>query len=279
LISVALALCSAAAWGAADFAGGIGSRRIGIFRTVFFQEVIGLALLMPALAITGERLGSARVLIYGCLAGLCGNAGLLLLYHALATGNMSIAAPVSALMTAILPVAVGSFSEGFPGPLKLAGFGVALLAVWLISQQRDDGKHVLAHLSDLRLPLLAGVGFGLFFILIHEAARENTIWPMVASRATGLLLLGGTIAALRQGWAVPRSVQPVIIVNGVLDIGGNAFYILSGQLGRLDVAAVVSSLYPGATVLLAWILLKERLTRTQWVGIAAALTAILLLTA
>jgi drug/metabolite transporter (DMT)-like permease len=279
VIPVLLALSSAAAWGAADFAGGIGSRRIGIYRTVFFQELIGLTLLIPALLLTGERLASPSVWLFGFLAGICGNFGLLLLYRALASGTMSIAAPVSALMTAILPVIVGSISEGFPSGLTFVGFGFALLAVWLISQNTDATRDNLSHMADLRLPLLAGIGFGLFFILIHEAARQNTIWPMIASRTTGLFVVGLTILLRREGWSIERGVRPVILLNGVLDIGGNAFYILAGQAGRLDVAAVISSLYPGATVLLAWVLLKERLSHSQWLGIAAALLAILLLTA
>jgi drug/metabolite transporter (DMT)-like permease len=190
---------------------------------------------------------------------------------------MSIAGPVSALMTAILPVVVGSFSEGFPGPLTFLGFAFALTAVWLVSQSKDGVKDFLSHLSSLRLPLLAGVGFGCYFVLIHSAASHSTWWPMVISRAAGWIVMAAFILSRRASWSGAGRIWPLIVINGILDVGGNGFFILAGHNGRLDISAVISSLYPGATVLLAWLVLKERLSRTQWLGIAAALVAIALL--
>jgi drug/metabolite transporter (DMT)-like permease len=194
-------------------------------------------------------------------------------------GLMSIAAPVSALLAAVLPVVVGIFKEGLPESLTFIGFGFALLAVWMISQSAGGVTNILTHLSDLKLPLLAGIGFGLYFVLMHEATNAGAIvWPMVASRTGGMLLIVVYMLFTRASWKVELSALPMISLNGVLDLGGNAFFILAGQAGRLDVAAVISSLFPGATVMLAWIFLKERLTRNQWIGILSALTAIVLMT-
>ncbi len=277
MIPILLGLASAFSWGAADFTGGLVSRKTGAFRAVLLGETVGLLLLVPATLAVGERMPGLGSMAQAALAGALGTLGLVLLYHAMATGTMSIAAPVSALMTAILPVVVGSFSEGFPGPLTFVGFAFALAAVWLVSQSKDGVKDILSHISSLRLPLLAGVGFGCYFVLIHSAARDSTWWPMVASRAAGWLVIGLFMLSRGEGLAAPRGVWPIIIMNGILDVGGNAFYILAGHIGRLDVSAVISSLYPGATVLLAWIVLKERLSRTQWLGIGAALIGIVLL--
>lgn len=277
MLSILLSLLSATSWGAGDFAGGLATRRLGTFKTVFFQEVIGLALLIPAVVAIREPVPPLRAWLFAFLAGIFGNLGLLVLYRALATGSMSIVAPVSALMTAALPVVVGSIAEGFPGPLVFLGFAFALAAMWLISQNEGHFKDIFSHVSDLRLPLFAGVGFGLFFVLIHEATRASTVWPMIGSRSAGLLVVVIVMLLRREKWSVDREVRPLVVLNGVLDIGGNAFYIVAGQLGRLDISAVISSLYPGATILLARLILKERLSRTQSIGIAAALVAIGLL--
>jgi len=278
--SILLGLSSALSWGAADFTGGLVSRKTGAFRAALWGETVGLLLLVPAALASGEPSPDATSWMQAGLAGALGTLGLVLLYHAMATGTMSIAAPVSALMTAILPVVAGSLSEGSPGSLAFVGFGFALLAVWLISQSEDGVKDILSHLSALRLPLLAGVGFGCYFILIHSAARDSTWWPMVASRAAGWILIAIFMMSRRESMGLPsgtRSIWPIIVMNGILDAGGNFFYILAGHGGRLDVSAVLGSLYPGATVLLAWLILKERLRRTQWIGIWCALVAILLL--
>ncbi len=278
MYSILFGLTSGLSWGVGDFAGGIASRKLGTYRAVIFQEFIGLALVIAAVIITAEPVLSTHALIYAVLSGIAGNLGLLLFYHALGTRTMSIAAPVSAIMTAVLPVLVAFLTEGVPAPLIILGFIFAFAAVWLISQDRAPDRTLRAHLSDLMYPLFAGVGFGLFFILIHEATRASTIWPMIVSRTTGVIIVGLFMLIRRMDWRVDPSVRWPVLASGVLDISGNLFFILASQLGRLDVAAVLGSLYPGVTVLLAWLVLKERLSRLQWLGVASALVAIVLLT-
>jgi drug/metabolite transporter (DMT)-like permease len=277
-MSILFGLLSALSWGGGDFFGGLASRKTGAYRAVVYGEFIGLLLLFIAAAVMDESMPVWQKLAMAGMAGAIGSIGLLILYQAMIKGQMSIATPVSALLAATLPVAVGTFMEGLPAFSKLAGFALALLAVWLVAQEHSE-KTQLMRLSDLRLPLLAGLCFGTYFIMMHQASKDAIIWPMVASRSAGMLALLIFILALRHDWRVksPR-VWPLIGVNAVLDVGGNAFYILAGQAGRLDVAAVLSSLYPGATVLLAWLILKEKINRVQWLGILAALVAIVLLT-
>jgi len=278
LISILLGLTSALSWGAADFTGGLATRKIGAYRAVFYGEIVGILFIVPITLSVREPLPGLSSWIYSILAGSLGTLGLLLLYYSLAQGTMSIAAPVSALMAAILPVIVGSFTEGLPGFVTFLGFAFALAAVWLVSQDDTGLKDILSHLSGVRLPLLAGIGFGIYFVLMHVATRHSTFWPMVISRSAGLAVISLFILFRKETWHLQRNAWGIVTINGILDVGGNAFFILAGQTGRFDIAAVVSSLYPGATVMLAALLLKERISRIQWFGIISALIAIILFT-
>ena len=279
MVSIIFGLASALSWGAGDFTGGMAARKVGAFRSVFYAEVIGIVFLFIVVGVMGESMLGSRSAVFALVAGALGTIGLMLLYHAMAIGVMSIAAPVSALLAATLPVIVGMFTQGLPDFLTILGFGFALFAVWMISQGEGGVKDILSHLSDLKLPLIAGIGFGLYFVLMHEATKAGgAFWPMILSRSGGIVLITAYLLITRSSIKIDTSALPIITVNGLLDIGGNFFFILASQSGRLDVASVLSSLFPGATVVLAWVFLKERLNRNQWIGIAAALTAIVLMT-
>ena len=278
MLSSLFGLLSALTWGAGDFTGGIVSRRVGIYRAAFYGEFIGLFFLVIMLAVVREPLPAWPVWAWSACAGAIGSVGLLLLFKGMVDGQMSVAAPVSALMSAVLPVIASTLTEGLPGLTKYLGFALALTAIWLISQGEGHRKELHLHLADLRLPLLAGVCFGGYFILMHQGSRSATVWPMMFGRMAGSLVLFFFAAAKHQLHWPDRRVAPLVFLNAAGDIAGNTFYILSGQFGRLDVAAVLGSLYPGTTVLLAGLLLHERLNRSQWVGIFAALAAIVLMT-
>jgi drug/metabolite transporter (DMT)-like permease len=278
LLSILYGIASALSWGAGDFAGGLSSRKVGAYRAVLYADFFGLFLLIAAYFIYPEVLPAARVLWVSAIGGMLGTIGLLVLYYSLTQGLMSIAAPVSALFAAILPVIIGSITEGLPKLIQFVGFVLALAAVWLISQ--GDGKFHISRISDLRLPILAGVGFGCYFIFLHNATQDTTsiLWPMITSRIAGTLLVLAFVLARREPLGVPRGAWNVVLINATLDLFGNFFYILASKAGRLDIAAVLSSLYPGATVVLAWFLLKEHISRWQVVGILLALGAIALFT-
>ena len=278
MLSIIYGILSAATWGAGDFAGGLASRKVGAYRAVFYADFIGLLILAVAYFVYREPFPSTSGWINSLLAGALGSFGLLILYHSLSIGQMSIAAPVSALFAALLPVIVGAITEGLPSAIQLIGFVLALAAIWLISQ--GDGKFHISRLSDLRFPILAGVGFGSYFIFIHNAAGDpnSFLWPMIISRAAGTVLVFFMVFARRETFVVPHDAWGVVLLNAALDLTGNFFYILASKSGRLDIAAVLSSLYPGSTVILAWLLLKEHLSRMQLVGILLALAAIFLFT-
>jgi drug/metabolite transporter (DMT)-like permease len=273
LAAVLFGLASALSWGAGDFSGGLATKRAPVFGVLLIGQAAGLLLLIGLALLWGERLPPVADLVWGVAAGLAGVVGLVSLYRGLAIGRMGIVAPVSAVLTAALPALFGVLTEGLPGALKLVGFVLALLGIWLVA---GTGESVGAP-DGLGLALLAGCGFGIFFILVHRAGASAVFWPLVAARAGSLgVVLPFALGRRQLVRPEPRLLVPVLLA-GVLDVAGNAFFVLAGQAGRLDVAAILSSLYPASTVLLAALLLGERVTRAQGLGIVAALAAIVLI--
>lgn len=276
MLPILYGLVSATAWGAADFIGGLASKRTSPMRVLYLAEIAGFLPFMLLAIVLREPIPSARDLLTGAFASLVGLAGLIFLYRALAEGQMTIAAPVSALFAAVIPVIFGSLTLGLPSATTMTGFGLAFLAVWLISQ--TDSTNWRFSLSDLRLPLISGFFFGFYFILLHRATLNAFFWPLTAARFAGFAALGLLALVTRQPAMPPRSVWGLCILNGIIDIAGNGFYVLSAQTGRIDVAAVLGALYPASTVLLAWMILKERISAVQTLGILLAFIAIVLFT-
>jgi drug/metabolite transporter (DMT)-like permease len=276
VLSIIYGITSAATWGAADFIGGLASKRTSPYRVLFLAEIAGLIPFTLLALLLREPVPSAADMLLGAGSSLVGLTGLLILYRALASGQMTIAAPVSALFAALIPVIFGFFLLGAPSAATLAGFGLAFLAVWLISQTGMTGWRF--SLWDIRLPLLSGLFFGSYFLIIHQATLNAFFWPLAAARFAGFVAFGLYALIARQPAMPPRDLWGFCIVNGVLDIGGNAFYVLAAQAGRLDVAAVLGALYPASTVLLAWIILRERITWLQALGVLLAFIAIVLFT-
>lgn len=272
--SITFGLLSAAIWGAGDFSGGLVSKRANVYGVVIGSQVVGALLLFGLALIFDTGLPPLADLVWGGLAGILGAVGLLALYHGLSSGRMGLVAPVSAVVAAAMPVIFGALFHGLPDLLKLIGFGCALVGVWLLS--RPAGK-LQFQASDLTLPVIAGLGFGLFFVLMDRGNDHATFWPIVAARVASLTMLVITARLNRQPLWPAREHWPLTALAGVLDAGGNAFFTLAAQAGRLDVASVLSSLYPASTVALAWAVLKERLNGGQWAGVLATLVAIVLI--
>jgi uncharacterized membrane protein len=271
---ILLGLLSALTWGAGDFNGGLATKRSNPYGVVAVAHIISLGLLLLLIPVIGEPVPPLEDWLWGGGAGLTGGIGLLILYRALAEGRMSVAAPVSALLAAALPVFVGIFQAGNPGLWVLFGFILALAAVWLVS----GGEGVIIRFDDLRQPVIAGITFGAFFIFLEHASHTSLLWPLIAVRIVSISSLLGYAIVTRQPWVPKRESLVPIILSSVLDTAGNACYALSARMGRLDVAAVLGALYPGATVILAWVFLNERISRIQAIGIVLALGAIVMLT-
>jgi drug/metabolite transporter (DMT)-like permease len=248
-------------------------KRTNPYGAVIAAHAFSLLVLLTVGIVIHDPLPPLNDWLWGGAAGIGGGVGLALLYSALASGQMSVAAPVSALVAAALPVLVSAFTEKLPGSATLIGFILALAAVWLIS----GGAGLKLQLDKLRLPVLAGVCFGLFFIFIHQGSSQSILWPLVATRIASIASLLTYSILTRQKWIPTRDSWGPILMSSLLDSAGNAFYALSARTGRMDVAAVLGSLYPASTVLLAWLVLKERVSRLQMVGIVIALAAIVLI--
>lgn len=270
LSTVAFALAASITWGAGDFSGGLATRRAQVLSVVVGAYTVGFIVLVALALIWSEPFPTTLDLIWGSVAGLAGAVGLVAFYQALAVGRMGIVAPLAAMLSAAVPVLFGAFIEGLPGPIQLIGFMLAFIAVGLIS-----GLGVVkGRPKGLGLALLAGLGFGSFFILISRVSHGSVFWPLAAARLSSLLFLLVVVLIRHQKVLPEKSVWLVVFLAGALDVAGNVFFVLATHAGRLDVAAILSSLYPAVTVLLATIILKERVTRLQAIGIVVALVAI-----
>ena len=274
VLAALFALSAAAAWGSGDFTGGLAARRVGAFRAVLVSYTVGLLALSSVALARGELLPALPDVLWGAVAGLTGVAGLGFLLRGFSEGRMGVVAPVSAVLATSIPVIVSALTEGLPGALQLAGFGVALAGLWLISRPQPHGGRP----GGLGVALLAGVGFGAFFVALDQVKASAVFWPLAAGRlaALGTML---PMALARRRPVLPRGTPlGLLTLVGVLDAGGNLFFLLATQTGRLDVAAVLGSLYPAVTALLAWLIAGEHMTRWQVVGAAAAIVAIVLIT-
>jgi drug/metabolite transporter (DMT)-like permease len=270
LSTVMFALFASVSWGAGDFSGGLATRRAQVLSVVFGSYVLGLSTLVIVALLISEPFPTALDLMWGGVGGLAGAVGLIAFYQALSVGRMGIVAPMTAMLSAAIPVIFGALTQGLPGPLQLIGFVLAFIAVGLIS----GFGVVKGRPKGLWLALLAGVGFGSFFILISRVSQGEIFWPLAVARLSSLIFLLTIILIRRQRVLPEMSVWPIVFLAGVLDAAGNVFFVLATHSGQLDVAAMLSSLYPAVTVLLATILLKERVSRLQAIGIVVAVIAI-----
>jgi drug/metabolite transporter (DMT)-like permease len=266
LFGLAASLC----WGSGDFNGGLASRRASPATVVLGAYAVGLIFLVVLALLTREPLPDPASALWGAAAGVAGVTGLLAFYSALSTGKMGIAAPVSAVLTASLPVLFSAITTRLPSLPQVSGFALALLAIGLIARpERTVGPP-----QGFGLALLAGCCFGGFFILISRVEQASVYWPLAIARTSSVLVLA-TLLCVRQRPLGPGiEVAPLVVLAGILDATGNAFFVLAAHSGRLDVAAILSSLYPAATVLLAAIVLHERVARVQGIGILLVLLAI-----
>jgi drug/metabolite transporter (DMT)-like permease len=231
---------------------------------------------MLALAwLTREPVPPLATFGWGVAAGISGAFGIAALYRGLATGRMGVVAPVASVITAVLPVAVGLKTEGLPNRLQFAGFALALLSIWLIA--RPDGE-VDSH-RGLGLAVLAGIMFGLFLVFGKQAGHHGVFWPLVGARVASTALVLIIVAFSPPDPRPLRAAALPILMAGLLDSAANALFIAATRYGRLDVASVLSSLYPASTVILARVVLKERISRTQNVGMIGALISVALISA
>jgi drug/metabolite transporter (DMT)-like permease len=235
----------------------------------------GIVMLLVCGAVRHEAWPPVSSLTWAAAAGVSGAGGIAALYRGLAIGSAAVVAPTAAVITAALPVIFSGLTAGLPHPSQLAGFIVAGIGIWLVA--RTGGSSASSN-HGLRLAIVAGVGFGGFLILIAQVHSEFVFLPLAVTRTMTLIAALGLLTL--RGVAIPAlTANPIALVAGVLDAGGNVLFLFARQHTRLDIAAVLSSFYPVATVVLARVILQERITALQWLGAVVCLVAVALITA
>jgi drug/metabolite transporter (DMT)-like permease len=277
-VAVVLALASAVVYGAADFLGGLASRKTSVFSVVALSQLVGLGALLALLPWLGGPVG-AEDLAWGGAAGLAGAAGLVLFFRTLARGVMSVIAPVTAVTAAAVPVLVGLLGGDRIGPWAAAGIVLALAAVVLVSAEGGLSALRTARPATLAPALAAGSAFGLFFVLLDRTSGDSGLTPLVTARLASVGLVVVLALAARQSVRVTRPALPLVAVSGVGDMTANALFLLATQAdGQLAITDVLASLYPVSTVVLAQLLLRERLVGAQMAGLGTAVAAVVLIT-
>lgn len=249
------------------------SRRAPLFGVVLLSQVVGLAIAVGVAVIRAEPFPVGRDLLLSLLAGGLGGVGITMLYRGLSIGRMGIVAPVTGVLAAVIPVTAGIALEGLPRDIVLVGIVVAIVAVVLVSRVADEG----GGRSGLTEALTAGVAIGLFGVVISQLSDGIVFSALSVIRVTQSVLVIAIVLVSRSAWRLPRASLVPVAVVGVLDMAGNSFYLLAVQSGALAVASVLSSLYPVTTVILAAIILRERVTSDHALGIVLAAAAILMI--
>ncbi|HEX9110866.1 MAG TPA: DMT family transporter [Terriglobales bacterium] len=269
-LPAAYALSAVGVWGASDFLGGIGARRANAFLFTAIVHLSGMVLMGGLALFAHAPLPGNASLLWALLAGSVGGISLALFYRALASGKMGLTAPVAAVLGAGIPTIVTAFAEGFPGYRHVGGFVLAAVGVWLISRTEDGAGRP----EGLGLAVLAGIGFAGFYLCINRAGSGSALWIAVISRTASFVVTSAFVLFGRHIRAAPTPVLAIAVLTGCLDITGTSVFIRAAQIGRLDEAVVLSSLYPAVTVLLARIFLHEHFSRARTVGMLAALLAV-----
>jgi drug/metabolite transporter (DMT)-like permease len=222
---------------------------------------------------TGELLPSISSGKWAMLAGIAGVLGLGALYQGLAQGSAAIVSPAAGVLGAAIPVIFSAITEGMPRLERLVGICIGVGGIWLVSMTGSGDAHLRR--QDLILALLAGVNFAAFFIFLGEIPQGSLFYPLAIAKTISVLT-AVSILAVQRNRIVPAA-DPALLFAGVLEAGGNWGYLLARQLTRLDVAVVLSSMYPAVTVILAWLVTRQHITRLQWAGMVLCLLAVALI--
>jgi drug/metabolite transporter (DMT)-like permease len=271
-------------WGAADFAGGYGSRRANAFVLTAFSHVCAFGLMFSIALGQHGAFPSRASIVWALIAGAVGGFSLALFYRALASGQMGLTAPIAALVGAAIPTMVDIALEGAPSRWTIGGFVLAVLAIWLLTrpepahQDEQDEKELPGRPAGVGMAALAGVGFAGFYLCIHQASGAP-VWIAAISRIGSFTATAVAVVATRAPLTLDRPRATLGMLAGFLDITASALFIFASQHGRLDEAVVITSLYPAVTVLLARFVLKEHFSRWKLLGLLAALAAVPLIAA
>lgn len=276
MLAIGLALAASASWGLGDFLGGLTSRRLHVLTVLVVQQVFGLAAAAAWVLLSGDGFPGWTATAWAAAAGASGCLGIGTLYRGMAIGAMGIVAPVSAVSAAI-PFAVGIGSGERPGALQAGGIVLALVGVAVAS--REPAELGGGRAAGIGLALLAALGFGLYFVFADRAADDSVPYAVATARGVSLALALGAALVVGVSLRPGRSFLPALLVIGLCDVGANMLFSVATTHGYLSVVSVLSALYPVVTVVLAAVVLHERVARTQRVGVAGALAGAALISA
>lgn len=278
-MSHALAVMASIAYGAADFLGGLATRRGStVFSVVVVSQAVGLLMVLLALPFLPPSAPTVSDLAWGAAAGLAGGIGLALLYRALSVGLMSVVAPVTAVCAVVIPVAVGVALGERPGFRAVAGILLAVVAIVLVGQSSPAGEGERAATGlPIAIAVASGVAIGVFLVCLERTAPSAGLWPLVPARVASVSLFAAAGLISRKTLLPRRGSMTTVVAGGALDMLANVLYLLAVRQGSLSIVATLTSLYPAGTILLARIVLKERLRLVQGLGVACAALAIVLI--
>jgi drug/metabolite transporter (DMT)-like permease len=277
-VALLLAIGSAVLYGAGDFTGGLTTRRASTIPVVIFSQASGLVLLALLLPFLPAASPTRTDLLWGTAAGLAGGIGVALLYHALAIGTMSVVAPTTAVCAVAIPVFAAVIMGERPPPLAVGGIVLGIVSIVLVSRQTvPEAVDKQSRGSGLGIALVSGVAIGFFFLAFAQTGAEAGMWPLLAARATSVTLFSILAIVTRQTVRMPRPVLLLVLLAGILDMLANALYLVAARIGPLSLVVTLASLYPASTLLLARIVLRERLNLWQQSGVACALGAVVMI--
>ena len=273
-MALVLAGFAALLYGIADFSGGFAAGRSRILSVLVLSQVMGILVALAGLALVGHAAPSRADLFWGFLAGLTGSMGLFMLYGGIARSIVAIVSPASAVVGAVLPVVFGLLLGERPAANAVAGSLLCLPAILLLTWEGRGERGGKSIRTALVYGVLAGLGFGVFFISLSRTSPAAGLWPLVAARAASVTAFAIALAASRQPFKVARAGLAPTLLAGSADMGANVLFLLASQSGLLSLVAIVTSLFPVPTVLLARIFLHQRIPPTRLAGLALALAGV-----
>lgn len=272
-----LALVSALLYGAGDFTGGLATRKAGTLPVVLFSQLAGLVLLALTIGFLPPASPSRSDIWWGIVAGVSGGTGVALLYRALATGIMAVVAPATAVCAVVIPVAAAVILGERPSLLVLAGIVLGVLSIVLVAQQPAAVPAEARRPTRIGLALLSGVAIGFFLLAFARTGTQAGMWPLLVARLVSVSLFVVVASLTRTSVRLPRGLWLLTLGCGVLDMSANAGYLVAARIGPLSPVVTLSSLYPASTVLLARLILHDRLNAVQAAGVGCALGAVALI--
>jgi drug/metabolite transporter (DMT)-like permease len=278
VVAIALGLASSLSWGCSDFLGGLKSRTLELLTVLLISQGAGLALVGVVVAVRGEPAPDAEHALYACLSGVAGAVGLAAFYRGLAVGAMAVVAPIAGT-AAVIPVAFGVITGERPGVLQAVGIVLAITGVAVAAHELPEEGGAPRVAAGAGLALVAALGFGSFFVSMDAASGPDLFWAILFNRLTSMTVLGVAALAVRPRLTVGGADLRTLLAIGVLDISANALFAAASTKGLVSLVAVLASLYPVVTILLARLVLGEHVRRVQQAGVAAALAGVALISA